>query len=190
MRSAGAKTNDSCGIHIHINAQPHTAQSLRNIANIMTSKEEREGGGGSRCPKGRREMKYYIAYGSNMNIEQMAVRLAEYRDWWNERKIIYWDIWKNSDRLFFQENVKPRCGLTFASWLKEFQMKYNLKNVTPHGLRHSHITLLINNNIDVKTVSLRMGHAEVGTTLNIYTQYTKEADIKAANKINELLAFN
>ena len=40
LRAAGAKTNDSCGIHVHINAQPHTAQSLRNIANIMASKED------------------------------------------------------------------------------------------------------------------------------------------------------
>jgi len=40
LRSAGAKTNDSCGIHVHIDAAPHTAQSLRNIANIMASKED------------------------------------------------------------------------------------------------------------------------------------------------------
>jgi len=40
LRAAGAKTNDSCGIHVHIDAAPHTAQSLRNIANIMVSKED------------------------------------------------------------------------------------------------------------------------------------------------------
>ena len=40
LRAAGAKTNDSCGIHVHINAAPHTPQSLRNISNIMASKED------------------------------------------------------------------------------------------------------------------------------------------------------
>lgn len=40
LRHKGAIANSSCGIHIHINAAPHTARSLRNIANIMASKED------------------------------------------------------------------------------------------------------------------------------------------------------
>lgn len=40
LRKAGAIANDSCGIHIHINAEPHTAKSLKNIANIVASKED------------------------------------------------------------------------------------------------------------------------------------------------------
>jgi hypothetical protein len=39
LRRAGAKVNDSCGLHIHIDASQHTAKSLKNIANIMASKE-------------------------------------------------------------------------------------------------------------------------------------------------------
>lgn len=35
-----AKVNSSCGIHIHIDASPHDARSLRNITNIMYSKED------------------------------------------------------------------------------------------------------------------------------------------------------
>ncbi len=40
LRSAGAKTNDSCGIHVHIDASPHTVKTLRNIVNIMAAKED------------------------------------------------------------------------------------------------------------------------------------------------------
>lgn len=40
LRKAGAIANDSCGIHIHINAEPYTAKSLKNIANIVASKED------------------------------------------------------------------------------------------------------------------------------------------------------
>lgn len=41
MRKAGAKSYASlmCGVHIHIGAKGHTPQSLRNLANIMASKE-------------------------------------------------------------------------------------------------------------------------------------------------------
>lgn len=40
LRKAGAIVNESCGIHIHIDATPHTAKSLKNIANIVASKED------------------------------------------------------------------------------------------------------------------------------------------------------
>ena len=41
LRKAGAKSDASrgCGVHIHIGAKGHTAQTLRNLANIMASHE-------------------------------------------------------------------------------------------------------------------------------------------------------
>jgi len=39
LREGGMKVNHSTGIHIHIDASQHTAQSLKNLANIMSSKE-------------------------------------------------------------------------------------------------------------------------------------------------------
>ncbi|NBK19143.1 amidoligase family protein [Anaerotruncus sp. 1XD42-93] len=41
LRKAGAKSDATrgCGVHIHIGAKGHTAQTLRNLANIMASHE-------------------------------------------------------------------------------------------------------------------------------------------------------
>lgn len=39
LRHAGAKVNDSCGLHIHIDAANHNRQSLKNLMSIMFSKE-------------------------------------------------------------------------------------------------------------------------------------------------------
>ena len=41
LRRAGAKSDATrgCGVHIHIGAKGHTAQTLRNLANIMASHE-------------------------------------------------------------------------------------------------------------------------------------------------------
>ncbi len=40
LRAAGAKVNPSCGIHIHVDASTHNVKTLRNIVNIMASKED------------------------------------------------------------------------------------------------------------------------------------------------------
>ena len=40
LREAGARVNDSCGIHVHVDASVHTAATLRNIVNIMAAKED------------------------------------------------------------------------------------------------------------------------------------------------------
>lgn len=39
LRTAGAKVNDSCGIHVHVDASAHNVKTLRNIVNIMAAKE-------------------------------------------------------------------------------------------------------------------------------------------------------
>ena len=40
LRAAGAFSNKSCGIHVHVDASPFDANSLRNITNIIASKED------------------------------------------------------------------------------------------------------------------------------------------------------
>lgn len=40
LRKAGAKVNDSCGIHVHVGAEKFDARHLRNLVNIVNSKED------------------------------------------------------------------------------------------------------------------------------------------------------
>ena len=40
LRKAGMMVNETTGIHVHIGANGHTARSLKNIVNIMASKED------------------------------------------------------------------------------------------------------------------------------------------------------
>lgn len=40
LRNHGAKTNSSCGQHVHVDAGNHTAKSLKNALSIMYSKED------------------------------------------------------------------------------------------------------------------------------------------------------
>lgn len=40
LRKAGAKVNDSCGIHIHVDGSNHTAKSLKNLVFTFRAKED------------------------------------------------------------------------------------------------------------------------------------------------------
>ncbi len=40
LRRKGGIANDSCGIHVHVDASIHNVRSLRNIVNIMAAKED------------------------------------------------------------------------------------------------------------------------------------------------------
>lgn len=40
LRKAGALVNSSCGIHIHVGAEQFTPKTLRNLVNLMASKED------------------------------------------------------------------------------------------------------------------------------------------------------
>lgn len=40
VKRIGAKVNDSCGIHVHVDAANHNRQSLKNLISIMYSKED------------------------------------------------------------------------------------------------------------------------------------------------------
>lgn len=62
-----------------------------------------------------------------------------------------------------------------------------ISGVRFHDLRHTHATELIKNNVDIKTVSRRLGHADVSTTLRIYVHTGNEEDEKAAKIMDSLI---
>jgi integrase len=56
-----------------------------------------------------------------------------------------------------------------------------------HGLRHTHATLLLEEGVDVKTVSERLGHDSVQTTLELYGHVTPKMRANAASRFGSLL---
>ena len=40
LRKAGGMTNNSCGIHVHLDGEPHTPKSIRNFINLIASRND------------------------------------------------------------------------------------------------------------------------------------------------------
>jgi integrase len=74
---------------------------------------------------------------------------------------------------------------TISSWFPKFLKRHGLPHLPFHGLRHTAATLLINKGIPLKNVSGRLGHADVGTTGNIYSHFLQSADRVIADTLDE-----
>lgn len=83
-------------------------------------------------------------------------------------------------------NYKDRSCLntSFRRFLKGTDFEF----MTLHCLRHTNATLLLNSGVDLKVVSEHLGHSDVGTTANIYTDVLDSTRKKTAEIIELKLA--
>ena len=68
-----------------------------------------------------------------------------------------------------------------------FQKKHNLKHIRLHDLRHTCATYLLSHNVPIATVSKKLGHSNIYTTLDVYTHSVDSDDIEASNLLNNMV---
>ena len=107
--------------------------------------------------------------------------------WYEEQKSIVGDFWHNSNRLFVQVDGKSITPSTISKWFKKFIKQIGLPVITFHSLRHTNATLLIAQQVDVATVSARLGHAQITTTYNFYVHPIISHNRNAGNVLENLL---
>ena len=63
----------------------------------------------------------------------------------------------------------------------------NLKIIRFHDLRHTHASLLVKLGVHPKEISTRLGHSDIGITMNLYSHIYEETDIQVANQFAKLI---
>lgn len=76
-----------------------------------------------------------------------------------------------SDRLFVNGRGKPLTRQAIFNDIKVYADNLGFDGVSPHTLRHSFATHMIQNSADVRSVQQMLGHADISTT-QIYTHIT------------------
>ena len=88
--------------------------------------------------------------------------------------------------VFTRWNGAPMYPSEASRYLTNWSKAHNLPHIYPHKLRHTQASLLINQGVDIVSVSKRLGHAKVSTTTDIYAHILKKADEAVAETITNL----
>lgn len=134
-----------------------------------------------------------VIYGHHMNDNSMFAGLMKYADksFWEKHKTIQFDTLtekgKYTDFIFVNRFGQPQHQATLNKAIrriirncndKQFLESENPEVLLPHfschSLRHTFTTRMCEAGVNVKVIQDALGHKDVSTTLNIYTDVTKE----------------
>lgn len=119
----------------------------------------------------------------NSAVEKL---LKEMRKNQIENKLKYGKYYINNDLVFTKENgafMHRGLFVAGATWCK----KKTGINFSMHSFRHTHATMLIEAGVPMKEVQMRLGHASIETTMNVYVQSSDSSKKNAVKMFDEYI---
>lgn len=165
----------------------------KNSVNISKSTSTVNGKPHTKSPKTKSSIRIISVPESVMEVAK------EYRKEQLQYRMSIGTQWEGDNYIFIQWNGKQMHPDSPYKTFKKIIKRYNdtienesekLPDIPLHGLRHTSATLLISQNVDIRTVSGRLGHSQTSTTMDIYAHSLKKMDEKAANTLEDLFGKN
>lgn len=129
--------------------------------------------------------------GSSRVIKLVDRTITILKEWKRIQKqeylVLGYNTTKANQLIFSNTNNEYIQPVQVQKWMYSVQMKHSLVKITPHGLRHTHCSLLFEAGASIKEVQDRLGHTDVKTTMDIYTHVTKKAQEDAIQKFDSYL---
>ncbi len=118
---------------------------------------------------------------------EVITALREHKATQNARRLTLGALWQNHDLIFPSFSGTPinpnNLDRDYDRWVK----KAGLPRIRIHDLRHSHVTLAIKEGANIKAVSQRVGHANVGITLGTYAHVSPEQHTDVSRRVGAAL---
>jgi len=112
--------------------------------------------------------------------------LLEYKNYNNQLKEKLLDKWEGSKKVFTTEFGGPIHPDTPRKLFYQVLVKHKLPIINFHALRHTSASLQLSSGTNIADISRRLGHADISTTLNIYSHAYNSGDKDMVNKFNTM----
>lgn len=91
-----------------------------------------------------------------------------------------------NDNFYITGGYKPLRDTSIENVNKEAARRAGLHHIRIHDFRHSHASLLANNNINILEISRRLGHKNIEQTLNRYSHFYPAEQEKAVKVLDKI----
>lgn len=130
----------------------------------------------TRDTKGVRTPKTRNSYRTISIDDKLLSQLKLYKNWCKQTKLSYGKKISEDDFIFISYQTGDKysdSSILYA--LRRCVKRTGINKITPHGLRHTHATLLINQNVGVKYIAERLGNTPM-MILDIYGHTFKDVE--------------
>lgn len=88
-----------------------------------------------------------------------------------------------NEMVFLDKDLKLITNTAINKDLKNIENRLNITPIiTFHGLRHTHVSYLLSQGVDINYISHRLGHSNVAITMRVYTHLLKDYEKQEADK--------
>lgn len=121
--------------------------------------------------------------------DRLVETLREYKHHQEQYAAMMGSGWNDLGYIFTEIDGHIMNPHTPTKQFDHFLKRRGIRHLKFHGLRHTSATMLLANGCDIKTVSTRLGHADLETT-GIYVHALEEKDRSAADTFDRVFAKN
>lgn len=118
----------------------------------------------------------------DVSLSDRAVSILDSIMLENKRRSLWFEGYIDHGYIFTSSRGNPYDIQFLNRRLKGVQIEG--KHLTTHIFRHTHISMLAELGVPLKTIMQRVGHNDPNTTLSIYTHVTKSMHDDVINKLN------
>lgn len=115
----------------------------------------------------------------DIEIDRATVLLL--KQYKNRQQVLSWDLGRSETIVFTPFTTKYAYACLLRKRLQKHFKAAGVPDISCHGFRHTHATIMLYAGIEAKDLQYRLGHSNISMTLNTYVHATKEGAKKAVS---------
>ncbi|WP_434770834.1 site-specific integrase [Streptococcus dysgalactiae subsp. equisimilis] len=115
----------------------------------------------------------------DIEIDRATVLLL--KQYKNRQQVLSWDLGRSETIVFTPFTTKYAYACLLRKRLQNHFKAAGVPDISFHGFRHTHATIMLYAGIEAKDLQYRLGHSNISMTLNTYVHATKEGAKKAVS---------